>query len=691
MNVKRLLFPLLLATTKLTAEISEEFVVNLKSPQYSDGVVSTDQGGLITAPSLRIQARNIRYIHKAKGTEPVQRVEAEGDLMMSYEGQIFTGEKLYFDLLTKTGCLWKGRTAVGIWFLGGDILELCDDQTVLGEGIYATTWESDANVWEVRTRKAALTEHKYLDARDVSFRVAGIPIFWIPGYKTNLKDNSDTPLRYWARWDAGLGPKISMRYRFYSSETWGAYARIDYRFSRGAGGALEADYQSTDGRTQFQTRNYGALDKIFQFENGDVRYRFQGLFKTKSKDKMSRLHIQWDKLSDKKMVGDFRNSDFEINTKKATYFEGVHYDEHAFGSLTVRPQINNFQSLNQELPYGAFGIRPFEIGRTGVISENYATAAYYDYVYAKVLDKTPTNQSSGRIETINTLYRPISLGGLTVTPRGGIVGIYYSDSPQNDPVGQFAFTYGGDANVTFSRSFEGFKHMVEPYAQHLGYTKPKARVDDYFIFDIHDGYDQLDQLRFGVRQQFYSRSSPVILPTFRLDLYGYSFWGAQAFDQRIPKLFADFEINRSSYAIDGGLAWNLEKKLLDYGNARLLYTVNDRFAFGVEYRHRSKFWWRKAIQDNFVVDFARPLSLLVETPLSDRRDTFLTRTHWRLSPRWQLNLQTFHGWHRKDERSYNGAKIDIYTMLSGSWQMKFSYKYIPGSEFSFKQEFKIVK
>lgn len=676
---------------------AEEFVINLKDPVYSEGVVRTDQGGVIEASDLRIQARKLIYTN----TKEIQKVYAEGDLMMEYRGQIFVGDKLEFDLKNRTGYLINGRTKLDVWYMGGHLLELCDTGEYYIEGGFVTTTSNRANPWRIATETATVTDNQNIQAQNITLRVGNAPILWFPFYRGNLSRFIDPPIRYRLRYDKGLGPRFSFRWRFFSTETFDAYARFDYRFpftfedkrkgAVGPGGALEAEYKSKDKRTLFQTRNYGALDKNFPDENGTTRYRFQGIYKTKSADDYSRFHVQWDRLSDDRMVGDFRDADFELNTQKATYLEAAHYDRSIFGSVTVRPKINSFQSLNQELPYAAVGLRPFEVFNTGVISENYLSGAYLDYTFTDKLDRILRDQQSGRFQTLNSVYRPISLGGMTVTPKAGIVGIFYSDSPEKAATGQFLYTYGGDANFRASRTFSCLKHTVEPYAQYLGYSRPRAAVDDYFVFDIHDGYDKLNQLRFGVRQLFHTRTNPIFLPTFALDVYGYSFWEAESFTQRIPKLFADLEYNQPSYAILGGVGWNLQESVLDYGNVEFLWTINANIALGVEFRHRSKFYWRKAVYDNFVVDIARPLDELLASPLSDGRNTLLTKAHLRLTPRWNMHFQSFHGWGRANEPRYNGARVDFYTMLTGSWQMKLSYEYLPNDEYRFSYSFKLIK
>lgn len=676
---------------------AEDFVINLKNPEYSAGVLKTEEGGVITAPCLRIQARCITYTD----TPEAQKIHASGDLMMDYYGQHFTGESLEYDLATKTGFVCKGRSEFSDWYAGGDRIDLDCDGTFTIQCAYITTCAGQSNTWEIRAQTATITCGNILTAKNVAFRVFEVPLLWLPSYKLNLDKFIDPPIRYRFLWDKGLGPRFSMRYRFYSTETFSAYARLDCRVTKskesdehlrfGPGGSLEAEYESVDKRTQFQSRNYAAYDKSFPNENGWRRYRFQGIYKNISEDQYSRFHMQWDKLSDDRMVGDFADPDFEINTQKTTYLELSRYKPSIFTGVSIRPRINKFDTLNQELPYGVIELHPFNFGRTGVVMENYFSGAFLDYTFVNRLEKELKDRRSGRLETRNTLYRPFSYSGVTFTPSAGLVAIYYSQSPMHRAARQLLYTYGADLNSRFSRQYACIKHTVEPYTRFLGYSKPHVHVNRYYVFDIHDGYDKINQLRFGVRQLFFSKSNSIFLPAVTVDLFSYAFWGAKSFHQTIPKAFCDLKVEQPIFAFRGGLCWNFQEGVLDYGNAQFLWTVNASLALGVDFLHRSKFWWRKAIHDNFVVDFARPLDLLLDSPLSDRRNTLLVKAHFRLSPRWNAQFQAHHGWGRAHEESYTGAKVDFYTMLTGSWQMKLSYEYIPNDPYRISYSFKLIK
>ncbi len=679
-----------------TPLVPQELVIDLKNPLFVHGVIMTEEGGVITGQGIRIQARKIEYTNKIENGIRVQRIVAQDDLMMEYANRAFVGSRLEYDFINKTGVLYDGKTFVDIWFLGGDKIELKEDGTFFISNAFVTTCEDQENTWEINAKTVKITEDKFLAARNIRFRFFKVPLFWLPSFKSNLKAFSDPPIRYKLIWDKGLGPRLTMRYRVFSWRDLDLFFRLDYRLRRGFGGALESEYSSPDHSTTFVTRSYGAHDKSFPDEKGPHRYRLQGLYHTQSKDEKTQFHVTWDKLSDTRMVGDFRSDDFEINTQKRTHLILYHQLNSTLFNLSFQPRVNRFDSIDQELPLITMGVRPFQLGNSGVMSNNFIRAGYLNYVYANDLRKEfhalglSSSTRAARMETRNELYRPFSLGHFTLTPNIGVVGILYSNNPSDHPIGQGIFSYGFNGQTRLFKNYKKFRHMSEPYLEFQGLTSPTAGLSRHFYFDINDGYDQLNQLRIGWRNAFYSRSSPSFLPWICTDLYTYGFFGNREFSQLFPKYYLTVGWNRPTYAIRGGIAWNNEEHLWDYANAAVDCTINEDIALGIEFRHRSKFDWRKADHQNFIVDVARPIPELLESPMSDGRDTLLARLFIRLAPKWNCQIQSRHGWGRKNEPRYNAGKIDLITMLTCSWRLRLSYERLPNDN-RFSSSVSLVK
>ncbi len=252
------------------------------------------------------------------------------------------------------------------------------------------------------------------------------------------------------------------------------------------------------------------------------------------------------------------------------------------------------------------------------------------------------------------------IANMTLTPSVGVIGIFYSNNAHHDAVGQGMLTYGMRGQSYLFREYSHFRHVMEPYVHFQGLTRPTTGLNDHFYFDINDGYFQLNQLKMGVRNCFTLYGHSAFCPAIVADLYTYAYFGHRAFSHVLPKYYLDVGWSRPSYSIKGGIAWNEQEKVWDFTNFITEWTINTDCAFAVEFRHRSKYDWRKGDHENFFLDVARPIDELVRSPLSDARDTLLTRLFLRLTPKWTCQLQTRNGWGRKNEPRFNTCKVDLF-------------------------------
>ena len=658
----------------------QQFTVNLKDPEYKDGIISTNQGGVITSPELRIQARHIVYVNKVEKGETLHRVIAEGDLMLDSGGHTYVGRRLEYDFITKTGIVYDGVTAIDLWFLGGEKIRLNADRSFYLYNAFVTTSERHKADWEIHSREVEITKRNLLAAKSVTFRFMDTPIFWLPSFKSNLKALTESPVRYSVDWDKGLWPKLNMRYRIYSWEQLDLFLRLNVRPSRGAGAALESDYHSLNKRAQFLTRSYIDHDAFYRDTNSDrtrTHYRLQGLYKTHNEKGTSHLFTTYDWLSDKNMQTDFNNDEFELNTAKQTRVEMRNYQDWMIFGINSRFRINSFQGMKQELPEAFWTPKPFELGDSGIISQNRVKVAYLDYVSAKDIEPGVPDFNAARLSAHHALYRPFSRSGFTLTPLIGFDGIFYGDSHHDHPVGQAVLNYQLSLDLTLKRHYHSLRHVLQPYATYQGLTHPTISPDTPYIFSIQDGFNRLNLLKTGVRNLFFFKKAPLFEPNIIADLYAYSFFTTDTFQKTMPKMQGNFIWNFPSWRFSSRLGWNIEEQVLDYANIGLAWTINENFAFKTEFRHRSRFDWRKDDPGNFIMEVTRDISDLLHSPLSDGRNTLLSRLQIKIAPQWIARLESHIGWGRGGEPNYNEAKVDLITMISTSWRLRITFVHSP--------------
>jgi len=653
---------------------AEDYSVNLTNPTFSEGCLRTDQGGIISSPSLRLQAQHIEYVNRIENGVLVKQILAEGDLLFEYHHQIFVAKKLSYDLVTKTGTLVRGRTTTDYWFFGGEKIELFSDGSFIIEDAYLTTVESDPPWWQFSFAKVDVSRQLILSAKNIKVSFFHCPVFWFPSFKINLRSLKEPAIRYKFFWDHILKQKITLRYALYTSEKFNLYGRLDYRLKKGPGAAFETDYLSTDQLVHFQTRSYGAFDKIVPDESGNKRFRLQGLCNIRSRDDTTQFYMSYDRMRDDKMVQDFTSEDFEINTQERSILFLNHFKENYISRFTLQPRINPFQSINQQLPLIVVKVKPFSLGSSKIISDNSCSIGYLDYVFAKRLAKELKSMHSLRGEVDSSLYRHFSLKNLLFTPSIGGSVIFYSQTPQHRSLGEFLGSYGAELSLPLYRHFSSLHHLVKPYIRYEGLAI--AGLKNHYIFGIQDGYAKKNAVRLGTYNGFYPRLSPL-LPTATFDLYAYLFFGTTAFDRVLPKIYFDSEFRYPSCYVQVMLIYNLQELLWDRTNVKLDWTLSEDVALGIEFRHRSRFDWRKSEDDNFFLEIVRPINFLLSSPISDGRNTLLARFQIRFTPLWSCHIESHLGWGRKDEPRYDAYDIKLSTLLTGKWQLQFSYRYSP--------------
>lgn len=673
---------------------AEEVKVDLRNPIFKNGVLYTNQGGVIKNEDIRIQARHIQYFHRMEEGKMVQRIEAEGDLLIQYKGRVFVGSELEFDFEKKTGMVYEGKTFSSMWYVGGDTIQLNPNGSYKVANAFVTTCENKDSSWDIHAKRVNVIKDQLFQAKSVRFRLFKWPALWLPSFRINLKKFKEPVFRYYANWNKG--PKVGIRYQLYSWRDWAVYGRLEYRWKKGWGGALESEYLPEDKLTTFMTRNYAGTDRLFNAPDAEFRYRVQGALHSKSRDEKTFTTLTWDKYSDVRMPGDFKSEDFEVNTAMKTIFYLHHREPDILTYVKVRPRVNIFESIKQDLPTLYAITRPIEIHNSGVISTSYARASYLDFKYSDQLLFSLSDFHSPRIEIFEKLQRPIHAGPLTLTPELGGTAIFYGTSPSHESKCLGLLRYGIKGYLHGMRQYGRYKHVVEPYLHYKALTRPTVGPDSHYIFSIQDGYQKLQQIKVGVRNLLFSSRRPNKEPSFTADLFADAFFSDPVIPQVVPRIYLWLNWRLPSVHFNWNNCYNFRNHVVDYSNALLKWTVNENVAMSLEGRYRSKYDWRKADHDNFILDVSRPQDELLESPLSDRRIALLSNIFIRLNPFWELKFESHHGLYRLyknhiHEKPFSEFRVHLYTWLSSSWKLHFYYGYTVNNHFDWTINVQLIK
>jgi hypothetical protein len=655
---------------------SEGISINLREPEYSDGILTTEKGGVVTGPNVRIQAQNIIYTRKLIDGAPLYRIEASDNVMLEFGEYIFVGERLEYDFQSKTGTIYNGRSGLPPWYFGGETITLNADGTYTIHEGFVTTSENYKADWQISSEEATLSNDRYLSAHNVKFSFIKLPLFWLPSFHANLDSIFDSPIRYSFRWGGKQGPRLGAVYELYSWDRFKLFFRFDYRITRGPGGGLETHYRSADHKETLETINYMARDNAIDVHHEKTRYRFQGVYNNLLCNDQVTVNLTWDKLSDKYMATDYNDNGLELDTAGRTQLLLRRQNPYWIANLFTHLRVNNFQTVKQELPTLENTWKPYAIGDTGIIIENVGKASFLDFKYANDVNDGKDYRST-RIEYNHHSYRPIPLGAFTFTPEMGGIGLYYGDSPQGKSRFLAIGYASGELNTRLYRYFDSYKHVLIPYAKYEYFSSPTFSPHDHYIFDIEDGWVRLSMLRFGLDQNFYYKDENGLTQRFiSVDMYANAFFDIKTLPTTIPKAYIDAILySASTLKHTCNTAWDFNRHTLDHLNIRTDWTISDNTAVAVEYRHRDSTDWRKADDTNFMLDAYRSVEELLHSQLSDRRDTVLFHAFYRFNPNWAVEMQSRNGWNRKFEPSYTEFEVDLLGTLQSAWNIKFSYQH----------------
>lgn len=657
--------------------VREGIAIDLREPVYVDGILKTNKGGVITGPSLRIQAKNIVYKRRTVDEAKIEHIEADDELMIEFGDYVFVGERLEYDLQTDTGIIYCGKTSVEPWFFGGETIVLHSDKSITVNNGFITTSEGTDPEWIIQSDVSNLSCRRYLTAQNVHVKAFNIPFFWLPKLKMDLNTIFDSPVRYECRFGGQQGPVARMIYEVFSWQRLQTFLRLEYRLKRGPGGGIETYFLSKDHKQRFDTISYIARDTAIEEPHEKVRYRFEGIYRHELNDDRTSINFCYDKLSDKDMAEDYNDTSLDIPEAGRTEFHLRHQEDNSITNFLTRIRINSFQTIKQEIPTLTWRSRPLNIGNTGIISDTYLQGGYLDYDYANdILDVH--DYSSTRFALKQQFYKPVTFAGITATPEAGFVAIHYGNSPQKTAEDVVSGLFGCQVNTHFYRRYQNWKHVVQPYLNYQYYTYPNTGPNDHFIFDINDGWYRLNMLKFGVENSFYFKEigGCCIHRILNVNVYGNAFFHTKTVPQVFPKVYANISFNSFRYLRHTvNSAWNMQQNELDFCNIRADWTITHDLAVALEYRHRGPYDWRKVDHNNFILDSYRSIEELFFSQLSDRRDTLLLHSFFRFHPLWAIEYQVRHGWNRRFEPRYTEYQADLHTYLGSAWKLKVSYQY----------------
>lgn len=510
----------------------------------ADGNTRFEGGVAIAEDNVQIHYGEYSiYTDYAEYNPETRDVLLIGNIRVYTPEQVLTGQRAMFNLESKQmRALEISGSNYPALFHAFNFRAMSQREFRVKDALF-TTDDSSQPDFSVKSRSVRI----YTDSRVVfsnsTIYVGKTPIFWFPYIFANI---NNTGFEFLPGYDS----------------RWGAYLLTAYSFPLvpGVTGKARAEWRSEFGPTLGfnaemlygkNNRSFGNLVTDFVFDTQDVttveapgeppetrtknRYRVsfqQRLFLTDDIYATADLNL----LSDVDYLEDFYPSEFRVNPQPDNVVALTKWDEFYTLNLIGRWQVNDFQDVTERMPELVFDFKQHRLfgmpvnydGETGVANlrrafsndPSFGQTEYPDY-------------SAVRFDTFHQFSLPnLLFGWLSVTPRAGIRGTYYSDSgsfltpvggdtaidpitgqttvlnpqsettPLNNPsptlnggggVFRVVGNYGFEVSAKISKSFEkfqqrwlgldGLRHVVQPYVNYSGVYNFGPGPEEILQFD----------------------------------------------------------------------------------------------------------------------------------------------------------------------------------------------------------------
>ncbi len=535
------------------------------------------EGGVAVAENnVRIHFRGTDiYCDYAEYNPETREVLLMGNVRIYHEGQILNGQRAIYNL--------EKRQIEALDFEGGDqvykfsavSLRAPTFRQFQAQALRLTTSDNSQPDYQLRAGGARIYPDDRVILTNATLYVGQTPVLWLPYLYAPLGEAGlDIQPGYNSTW----GGFLLLGYRFPLTEKIDALAKFDYRTERGAAFGIDVDgaYGPNDtSNGKFRAyyaddNNAETNDTAFPRTNPPGRDRWIVSFKNRLVvDENIYATTDLNSISDDYFLQDFFPAEFAVDPQPDNNTSFNWLTENFQVNLLARWQMNNWQEVTSRLPELSwtakqaplFGLPIFYDGSTrgGYLQRNFPAGETPDYITQlqdsvfnpNVLADTTglNNYSAFRFDTFHQLSYPKTyFGWLSLTPRVGFRGTYYSRTGDSDPnsPGYIAVpgndynngTFRPIMNAGFEGSFklsarfeqvqsgffglDGLLHVVQPFFNYAYVNNAGLAPDQILQFDrvvpsaqlpslnfpqfnMIDGIATSNLLRLGVRNRLVTR------------------------------------------------------------------------------------------------------------------------------------------------------------------------------------------
>ena len=467
--------------------------INAEETRFEAGLAIAEGNVLIRYGNIVI------YSDFAQYNPDTRDVLVTGNVRIYREGQVFAGERAIYNLESKQLTASDIHGAMTPFNFSAQTINTIGPNAYRAQNVEFTTSDNSKPDYSVHARSARIYPNDRVIFRDVFLYVGHTPILWFPYvYQSLKKENAFT---FSPGYSGTLGAYLLTKYTFPITDKIGGTLRFDLMSDRGVGIGLDTDWEGKDKAGDWgRFRSYYIHDINPETnKTGTTREpidpeRYRVSFQNKTyltEDIYATIDIN--KLSDARFLQDFEVGEFRRNPNPDNMIALTKWHEDYTVTLLARKQINEFFDFTERLPELALDVKRQPIfGNSGFFYEGESSAGFLRRNFAN--DSIYPDYESWRIDSLHQILYPKTLfGWLSVVPRVGIRGTYYSESGHIYEQVNTTDTFDAEGNV------DGFQQHVSPALQGGGSVfRVAANAGFEVSFKLSRAYEDVQSRTWGL-------------------------------------------------------------------------------------------------------------------------------------------------------------------------------------------------
>jgi LPS-assembly protein len=454
----------------------------------------------VATGSVKIE-RDGSVIHADQAVffEETSEVDASGHFTYDDRSYSIRADRAELNMQTRTGKLFDAEVFFkekNSHLAGREIEKRGERYYYIPEGSF-TTCDAPIPAWCFKARDINAYTGEKLKARDASFRIKGLPVFYTPYVTAPILTERQSGFLIPVVGDSNSrGLEILQRYYWVIAENQDATFAVDYYSKRGVGTGIEYRFIEPG-----DIKNKLWVYHIRDTELNQDDWEIKDLFEDRHPG-MPGGYLNIDYVNEQDFYREF-NPQRDIRTQRYIESTGEINDPFSNSRLYLLSQYR----VDLEYPTGN---APQTLPEAGYVL-NYTSAGSFMYS----LSATAANfwredgTSAGRVDVYPKLIH--SMGSdFVVTQVAALRGTYYDfykDQNGDDFTQRGAFEYDVVGHTRFYRDYGSFTHVIEPS---ISYHFISSSENDLPVFDQTELYRQTSNIEFSLLNRAIVKGTEVV-------------------------------------------------------------------------------------------------------------------------------------------------------------------------------------